>query len=72
MTLVKIGTGSRIPQPHGPFRILFWGHISAHNQDIFMKFSGYVGNKFPQGVEWSKHVSFKNPIWQTVAIPYMH
>jgi len=29
-------------------------HISAPNQGIFMKFNGYVGNEFPQGMEWSK------------------
>jgi len=32
-----------------------------------MKFGGYVGNVLPQGVEWSKHISFENPIWQTAA-----
>jgi len=68
MTYVKIETGSRIPPPDGPFRSSFWGHISAPNQDIFTKFGGCVGNEFPQGVEWSKHVSFGNPIWQTAAM----
>jgi len=67
MTLVKIGTGSRIPPLEGPFRISFWGHISAPNQDIFTKFGGYVDDELPQGVKWSKHVSFKNPIWQMAA-----
>jgi len=62
MTLVKIETKSRIPPPEGSCRISFSGHISAPDQDIFTKFGGYVGNKLPQGVEWSKHVSFKNPI----------
>jgi len=33
-----------------------------------MKFGGYVGNELPQGVEWSKHVSFENPIWQMAAM----
>jgi len=68
MTLVKIETGSRIPPPEGPFRISFLGHISATDQDIFMKFGGYVGNALPQGVECSKHVLFESPIWQTSAI----
>jgi len=40
----------------------------APDQDIFMKFGGFVGNEHPQGVEWSKHVTFKNPIWQTAAM----
>jgi len=68
MTLVKIGTGSKIKSPKGPFRILFWGHISAANKDIFTKFGEYVGNELPQGVEWFKHVSFENSIWQTAAM----
>jgi len=62
MTLVKIETKSRIPPPEGPFRISFSGHISAPDQDIFTTFGGYVGSELLQGVEWSKHVSFKNPI----------
>jgi len=48
MTLVKIGTGSRIPPPKGPFRISFWGHISAPNQDACTKFGGIVGNELQQ------------------------
>jgi len=32
MTVVKIGTGS---PPKSPFLIVFWGHISAPDQDIF-------------------------------------
>jgi len=72
MTLVKIGTGSRIPPPEGPIRISFWGHISAANQDIIRKFGVYVGIELPQGVEWSKHVSFENPIWRTVAVQHIY
>jgi len=68
ITLVKIGTGSRIPPPEGSFRILFWEHIFAPEQDTFTKFGGYVGNELPQGVESSKHVSFENPIWRTAAM----
>jgi len=68
MILVKIGTGSRILPPEGPFRISFWWHISAPDQDIFRKFGWYVGNELSQDVEWSKYVSFKNPIWQMVAM----
>jgi len=56
MRLVKIGTRSIIPPLEGPFRILFWGHISAPSQDIFTKFGGYVGNGLPEGVEWSKNI----------------
>jgi len=67
MTLVKIGTGSRIPPPDVPLRISFWGHIFALDQDIFTKFGGYVGNELARGVEWSNHVSFENPIWRTAA-----
>jgi len=68
MTLVKIGTGSRIPPPECPFRMSLCGHISAPDQDIFTKLGGYVGNELPQGVEWSKHVSFENPICWTAAM----
>jgi len=67
MTLVKIGTGSRIPQLEDPFRISFWGHISVPDKDTSIKFGPYVGNELPQNVEWSKHVSFENPIWRTAA-----
>jgi len=63
MTLVKIETGSRIPPPEGPFRILFSGHrpISAPDQDI-------VDNGIPKCVEWFKYDSFENPIWRTAAM----
>jgi len=47
--------GTRILPPEGPFRITFWEHISAPNEDIFTKFGWYVGNELPQGVKWSKH-----------------
>jgi len=68
MTLVKIGTGSRILPPEGPFRISLSGHISVPDHDIFTKFGGYAGNELPRGVEWNKHVSFEKPIWQTAAM----
>jgi len=68
MTLVKIETESRIPPPEGLFQISFLGHSSAPDQGIFTKFGGYAGNELPQGVEWSKHVSFENPIWRTAAM----
>jgi len=68
MTLVKIETRSRMPPPDGPFQISFSGHISVPSQDIFMKLGGYVDNELPQGVEWSQHISFENPIWQAAAM----
>jgi len=42
MTVVKIGTGSRILPPEGWYWISFWGYISAHDYDIFTKFGGCV------------------------------
>jgi len=70
MTLVKIGTGSRIPQPEGFFEYRFRS-ISLPLIKLFSRnFGEYVGNKLPQGVKWSKHVSFGNPIWQTAAMQH--
>jgi len=68
ITLVKIETGSKIPALEGTIRTSLWEQISAADQEIFTKFGGYVDNKLPQGVEWSKHISFKNPIWQMATI----
>jgi len=68
MELVKIKAGSKILPLEDPFRISFWGHSTATDQDIFKNFGGYVGNELPQGVEWSKFVSFKSTIWQTMAM----
>jgi len=56
---MTIGTGSRIPPPEGWFRISFWGHISAPNQDIFTKSVGCVDDGLAQCVEYSKYVSFR-------------
>jgi len=67
MTLVKIGTGSRILQPEGPFRVSFWGHISVSGQNIFTKFGGYIANELTQSVECSKHV----PLADSGKAPYM-
>jgi len=71
MTFFEIGTGSRIPPPEGPCRISFSAHISAHDQDIFTKFGGYVGNELPRDVVGSKHVSFENPIWQMTVLHHV-
>jgi len=49
-SVVKIGTGSRISLLKDPFRISFWGRISASDQGIFTKFGECVDNVFPQGV----------------------
>jgi len=62
MTLVRIDTGSRIPPTERLLQISFLGHISAHDQDIFTKFGGYVDNWLPKCVEWSKCDSFENPV----------
>jgi len=67
MTLVKIGTRSRIPPPEGRFQISFSEHTPATDQDIFTKFGGYV-DELPQGVEWSEHVFFTNLICQMAAM----
>jgi len=44
------------------------GTYLCPDQDTFTIFGGYLGNELLRGVEWSKHVSFKNPIWQMVAM----
>jgi len=44
-----------------------WERISAPDQIIFMKFSGYVDNGLPKCVEWSKYDSFENPVCRTAA-----
>jgi len=69
MTLVKIGTGSRIPPPEGPFQISFWGLIAAHDQDIFKKFDGYVDNGLPKCV-WNgpNMIPLKINFWRTTAL----
>jgi len=50
------------------FRIPFWGHISAADQDIFTKCGVYVDNGVPRRTEWSKYAYLHNPRWRTAAI----
>jgi len=46
------------------FRIPFWGHISAANQNIFTKVGVCAGKGVPQRVEWTKYACLKNPRWR--------
>jgi len=47
------------------FRIPFWGHISAADQNIFTKFGVYVENGVPQRVDWSVYARLEYPKWLT-------
>jgi len=49
------------------FRIPFWRHVSADDQDIVMKFGVCVDNGVSQRVKWSKYVCLKNLRWRTAA-----
>jgi len=68
MTLVQIGTRSRILPPEGPFRFSFLRHISARDQGVFTRFGGYVDIELLRCVEWSEFGSFGNLIWRTAAM----
>jgi len=56
MTIVQIGTGSRIPPLEGPLRFLCAIKI----------FSGNLVSMY--GMKWSKSDSFENTIWRTAAM----
>jgi len=49
----------------------FWEHISAPDQNIFMKFGGYVDNGLPSCVEWFKYDLFENKFADGGHVPHI-